>query len=605
MRKIKFLIFVVVAMCGVLVSEEVGAIGEATVNEARGETVEQCPAVEFVFARGSGGARWEDQNYLTFKDAIESRVAGTGLDYEFLDLDYPAIGVGFDNLFVTLGAFFGRGDAYEFGASVDAGVAELARVVNRSCPGTKFVVAGYSQGAMVVSKALHSLDAEKIIYAAAFGDPKIYLPEGAGLFPAACRNLNLSEYRAYVPDCYAYVGLLGSYRPYQPEGFSGKFGTFCNTHDIFCSSHLSVSSHVSYVADNLYERAGETIAEKVRAEFGLPEVEEKRGIDAAFIVTDDQRYAGAGNWNGLQTAKKYAEEIVRRGGRAAVYDFTTNRLGQDELKLRCRMGNCYNSGAGELPLGGTTLESFTTQSLTGVIERVVREAGWSEENEKVVVVLGRHFLGANVEQGIAKIAEAEHGLGVKIFTGMDFSGYSEATARELAADFRKMTRTFGGASYVVGEEEWEEKLFAKILAVESEAQGMPVTRKARSAKSSETRLDEAGLVGEVGETLPEISEVTVEMVDFETARVGFSNSGEKVIVILNEAILGMSDSCEITIGELDRTVENRIRLVAVSSTRRGYGTEVVVPAVTESGSSSDGEGSSVVIPKAPNTGRAQ
>lgn len=375
MRKIKFLIFVVVAMCGVLVSEEVGAIGEATVNEARTETAQQCPAVEFVFARGSGGARWEDQNYLAFKDAVESRVAGTGLDYEFLDLDYPAIGVGFDNLFVTLGAFFGRGDAYEFGASVDAGVAELARVVNRSCPGTKFVVAGYSQGAMVVSKALHSLDAEKIIYAAAFGDPKIYLPEGAGLFPAACRNLNLSEYRAYVPDCYAYVGLLGSYRPYQPEGFLGKFGTFCNTHDIFCSSHLSVSSHVSYVADNLYERAGETIAEKVRAEFGLPEVEEKRGIDAAFIVTDDQRYAGAGNWNGLQTAKKYAEEIVRRGGRAAVYDFTTNRLGQDELKLRCRMGNCYNSGAGELPLGGTTLESFTTQSLTGVIERVVREAG--------------------------------------------------------------------------------------------------------------------------------------------------------------------------------------------------------------------------------------
>ena len=87
-------------------------------------------------------------------------------------------------------------------------------VNSASCPGTKYVVGGYSQGAMVVSKALGSLNADRIIYAATFGDPKIYLPEGKGILPAACRGENLSDYRMYVPDCQAYKGLLGAYVPY-------------------------------------------------------------------------------------------------------------------------------------------------------------------------------------------------------------------------------------------------------------------------------------------------------------------------------------------------------------------------------------------------------
>ena len=226
--------------------------GILTLPLAQGVQAESCPDLRIVFARGSGGERWTDQNYLAFKEALQTKLVGTNLSYEFIDLDYPAVGVGLDNLGVTLGAFFGAGEAYEFGNSVNAGVKNLDKMVNSvTCSNTKYVLGGYSQGAMVVSKALGSLKADRLIYAATFGDPKLYLPEGRGLIPAACRGGNLSDYRMYVPDCQAYKGLLGANVPYEPETLVGKVGTWCNKRDIFCSSHLSISDHTAYVGEDL------------------------------------------------------------------------------------------------------------------------------------------------------------------------------------------------------------------------------------------------------------------------------------------------------------------------------------------------------------------
>ena len=66
---------------------------------------EGCVDLRIIFARGSGGERWEDKNYLEFKSTIEQKLKSVDLSYEFIDLDYPAIGVGLDNLGVTAGAF--------------------------------------------------------------------------------------------------------------------------------------------------------------------------------------------------------------------------------------------------------------------------------------------------------------------------------------------------------------------------------------------------------------------------------------------------------------------------------------------------------------------
>ena len=184
---------------------------------------EGCVDLRIIFARGSGGERWEDKNYLEFKSTKKKKLKSVDLSYEFIDLDYPAIGVGLDNLGVTAGAFFGAGEAYEFGESVNSGVNNLVATINTGgCYKTKYVIGGYSQGAMVISKALKKLDESRIIYAATFGDPKIYLPEGAGIIPPACRREKLSDYRMYVPDCQAYKGLLGAYIPYEPAAYVGK-----------------------------------------------------------------------------------------------------------------------------------------------------------------------------------------------------------------------------------------------------------------------------------------------------------------------------------------------------------------------------------------------
>ena len=281
---------------------------------------EGCPDLRVVFARGSGGERWNDKNYLEFKSTIEEKLKTVNLKYAFIDLDYPAVGVGADNLGVTVGALFGAGDAYEFGDSVNAGVKNLAKMVNSaSCPGTKYVVGGYSQGAMVVSKALGSLNADRIIYAATFGDPKIYLPEGKGLMPAACRGENLSDYRMYVPDCQAYKGLLGSYIPYEPEALAGKVGTWCNRRDIFCSSRLSISDHVGYVADNLYEDASRVIFDKITKTFGI-ENKVSSPHDTAFLIDS------TGSMKSMidsykAEALRLATETLSSGGRVALYDY--------------------------------------------------------------------------------------------------------------------------------------------------------------------------------------------------------------------------------------------------------------------------------------------
>ena len=255
-------------------------------------SAESCPDVKVIFTRGSGGERNKSGDFLEFKATIESKLKTVDISYEFVDLDYPAVGVGFDNLDVTLGAAFGSGDAYEFGESVNNGVNNLVQMVNNEkCVNTKYVLGGYSQGAMVVSKALSSLRADRVIYAATFGDPKIYLPEGKGIMPAACRGENLSDYRMYVPDCQAYKGLLGAYIPYEPAAFTGKVGTWCNKRDIFCSSHLNVSDHVSYVADALYEDASRVIFDKITKYFGI-ENHISSPHDTAFLIDSTGSMAG-------------------------------------------------------------------------------------------------------------------------------------------------------------------------------------------------------------------------------------------------------------------------------------------------------------------------
>ena len=83
--------------------ESVGAVG--------------CPDIKVIFARGSGGERYKSGDYLAFREAMEEKLKTTGLTYEFEDLDYSAVSIDImdGHLGTLLGAYFGGGDAYEFG----------------------------------------------------------------------------------------------------------------------------------------------------------------------------------------------------------------------------------------------------------------------------------------------------------------------------------------------------------------------------------------------------------------------------------------------------------------------------------------------------------
>lgn len=312
----------------------------------------ECAAVEFVFARGSGESI-NGPSYQSWHTTIEQRMQSSPLSYHFYELgsssqdgyQYPATSVSGDSSGVInlIGAAISGGELFDFGKSVDKGEAELKAYISSvltQCPNTKFVLGGYSQGAMLVARALSDLDASKIIYVATFGDPKLYLPEGKRHLlkkPDACYGRNLSDYRINVGDCYAYEGVLGSYRPYQPEDYSGKIGVWCNKNDIMCSSRLSVDNHTSYVTDNLYDEAASMIANKISEFFGVYATTAPKALhEVAFLVDNTISMK--------QEQKKYknaigafAERVIKSGGRIALYEF--GDLAQNVKTLeRCGFG---------------------------------------------------------------------------------------------------------------------------------------------------------------------------------------------------------------------------------------------------------------------------
>ena len=112
-------------------------------------TALECKDLQIIFARGSGEEKDSGESFQTFKKTLANKLVLSPVSFLFVDLDYPAVSIGLENLGTALGALFSGGESYEFGDSVNAGVAELKREID-TCPNSKFVLAGYSQGAMVL-----------------------------------------------------------------------------------------------------------------------------------------------------------------------------------------------------------------------------------------------------------------------------------------------------------------------------------------------------------------------------------------------------------------------------------------------------------------------
>lgn len=338
-----------------------------------------CSDVQIIFARGSG-TELRKELFNRFDNQLRSRIdtqyvttstyeLGTGwAGYDKDYLLYPAVSVSGAKAFTTgLGAQVSNGEGYRYGQSVNTGTNELLvflSQINKQCPSTKFIIGGYSQGAHVIGNALEnnlskSLK-ENIVFVALFGDPKLYLPEGEGVSPPACKNENLSNYRRDVPDCRTDDGTLGARKPYVPSDLSNKAGLWCNNHDWICGSSKNAlinSGHEKYAdVGGPIDRASREAAERLAATLPLNKrqyVSTAMFLNAAGTPIKNVSYIWETNASSQQlydyaraSILAGANRVWHEGGRVALTPYQDNDFSSSFIHPVANLGGPSGSTIG-------------------------------------------------------------------------------------------------------------------------------------------------------------------------------------------------------------------------------------------------------------------
>lgn len=420
----------------------------------------ECADVEFVFVRGSGEVLDDNsehgKSFVAWRDNILTALNDINITTKFYNLgmsshhgyQYPAVAVSgsLQGIVNLTGAYFSAGAAYEFGRSVEQGRGELIYYLieeMQQCPKMKFVLGGYSQGAMILTQTLNQLYAPRILYVATFGDPKLYLPEGAGVFrvPDACRGVNLSPYREYVPDCHAYTGVLGSVRPYQPEAYAGKIGTWCNKSDIMCSSGMNIADHTAYVADNLYRDAAQMIRRKIRAAFPdrVAKIQNGNTLHNLALLFDATGSMREHILEYKREALRLASNVLQYGGKVRLYTYKDINHGSKPqaacvgdcslAELDEIMTNLQTSGGGDVP-----------ESLIAAAILALNDFPWDYGATKTIVALTDANFHRN-EYGVTVPKLVQRSLEI------DPVNFYVITEREYTQDYQTLTAQTGGAIY--------------------------------------------------------------------------------------------------------------------------------------------------------------
>ncbi len=389
-----------------------------------------------------------------------------------------------------------------------------------------------------------------------------------------------------MPDCRAYVGLLGARNPYVSSGYAGKIGTWCNKYDIFCSSHFSISSHTAYATDGIYEDASKLIFNKITEAFNLKN--EYISLHDTAILIDS---TGSMSWlfsKYRNEALRLAEKTLNAGGRVALYDYRdiADGYAPDE---RCSFETCtletFTAGLDAITIegGGDDPESLLSASF-----QVMKKLNWRFGATKSLVVLtdaGFHSpdLDGTTFYDVKKLSQQIDPVNFYILT----PEYNFETYQPLA-------EATGGA--VVSATD-EIELEASTDAIIERFDSLP--------QVEEEYADET-----YDNTLPSLSITSVEIVSDTASKVSFKTDGTKTLVILNDAILGVTADTEITLADLDRSIVNTLTLVPLSDSRRGESASVDLSTEFSAETTSDVSDDSATdwppaftIPLAPNTGR--
>jgi cutinase len=198
----------------------IGLMAAACLATAAPAASAECPDVELVFARGTSEPEGIGRVGRALSDQLATSLGGRSLGV--YAVNYPA--------------------SYDFLAAADgaADVTNRIAAMSQTCPNTRFVLGGYSQGAAVMDMLLgipplgekvgdvgsgapmpHSL-ADKVAAVAVFGNPatKFGTPVSAA-----------------------------------PAPFAGKGIDLCNDGDPICSQGRNPLAHVSYEKSDLVSQA--------------------------------------------------------------------------------------------------------------------------------------------------------------------------------------------------------------------------------------------------------------------------------------------------------------------------------------------------------------
>jgi cutinase len=201
---------------------------------APASAADSCSNVEVVFARGTNEAPGVGLTGQAFVDALTARLPGKTVDA--YGVNYPA--------------------SLNFGQAVD-GVADASNKIESiasSCPNTKIVLGGYSQGAAVAA------------YTTADAVPAGFdLPAGVGVMPPSVASHVSAVVLFGTPDTW-FMNLLARSAPPIAIGqpYAAKTIQLCATGDPVCfPGGLTRAAHSSYKDNGMAEQAADFAARQL------------------------------------------------------------------------------------------------------------------------------------------------------------------------------------------------------------------------------------------------------------------------------------------------------------------------------------------------------
>jgi cutinase len=235
-------VFAAVAVLAIL-------IGSLAASPVAGAANDACPSVEVLFARGTFEAPGVGATGQAFVDALNARLPGKAIDV--YAVNYPA--------------------SLDFGAAAD-GIGDASnkiQAIAASCPATKIVLGGYSQGAAVAG------------YTTADAVPDGFvLPDGlTGPMPASIAS-HVSAVVLFGTPSPGILHLLDGNAPPITIGalYAGKTLQLCAPGDPICSpGGLDRSAHSSYKNNGMADQAADFAARRLGAQAPAATVQQTAG----------------------------------------------------------------------------------------------------------------------------------------------------------------------------------------------------------------------------------------------------------------------------------------------------------------------------------------